>query len=53
MTSPRLSRAAIIPDLARVARYQRAPELGPRLLFFGGGTALREVSQVLTDYTHN
>ena len=49
----RLSRAPIIPDLLRVARYQRAPELGPRLLFFSGGTALREVSQILTDYTHN
>jgi len=51
--SLRLSRVPIIPDLVRVARYQRAPELGPRLLFFSGGTALREVSQILTDYTHN
>jgi CofD-related protein of GAK system len=53
VTTSRLSRTAIIPDLVRVARYQRAPELGPRLLFFSGGTALREVSQILTDYTHN
>src|SRR5215831_2415080 len=51
--SLRLSRVPIIPDLVRVARYQRAPELGPRLLFFSGGTALRETSRVLTDYTHN
>jgi CofD-related protein of GAK system len=34
-------------------RYQAYPELGPRLLFFSGGTALRETSQVLTQYTHN
>src|SRR5262249_4295622 len=27
--------------------------LGPRVLFFSGGTALRETSQVLTDYTRN
>src|SRR5215831_19542315 len=51
--SLRLSRVPIIPDLVRVARYQRAPELGPRLLFFSGGTALREVSHILTEYTHN
>jgi len=48
-----LTRAATIPDHIRVARYCRAPELGPRILFFSGGTALREASQVLTDYTHN
>ena len=53
VTSTRLRRAAIIPDIVRVARYHRAPEIGPRLLFFSGGTALREVSQILTDYTHN
>ena len=48
-----LTRAATIPDHIRVARYRRAPELGPRILFFSGGTALREASQALTDYTHN
>jgi CofD-related protein of GAK system len=48
-----LTRAATIPDHIRVARYRRAPELGPRMLFFSGGTALRETSQALTDYTHN
>jgi CofD-related protein of GAK system len=53
MASAWLTRAATIPDPLRVARYRRAPELGPRVLFFSGGTALRETSQVLTDYTHN
>src|SRR5499426_459419 len=53
MASASLTRAATIPDPFRVARYRRAPELGPRVLFFSGGTALRETSQVLTDYTHN
>lgn len=29
------------------------PEVGPRVLFFTGGTALRALSQHLTPYTHN
>ncbi|WP_204355702.1 GAK system CofD-like protein [Marinobacter bohaiensis] len=37
----------------RLARYRKAPELGPRLLFFSGGTALRSFSEVLARYTHN
>ncbi|MFT7623771.1 MAG: CofD-related protein of GAK system [Myxococcota bacterium] len=37
----------------RVQRCLRAPELGPRLLFFSGGTALRGVSRVLKRLTHN
>lgn len=37
----------------RLARYRKAPELGPKILFFSGGTALRYFSEVLTDYTHN
>ncbi|QKS22866.1 MULTISPECIES: GAK system CofD-like protein [Halomonadaceae] len=37
----------------RLARYRKAPELGPKILFFSGGTALRHFSEVLTDYTHN
>ncbi|MGM0543758.1 MAG: GAK system CofD-like protein [Pseudomonadota bacterium] len=37
----------------RLARYRKAPELGPKILFFSGGTALRHFSDVLTDYTHN
>ncbi|CEP36806.1 MULTISPECIES: GAK system CofD-like protein [Halomonadaceae] len=37
----------------RLARYRKAPELGPKILFFSGGTALKRFSEVLTDYTHN
>ncbi|MCM0756436.1 GAK system CofD-like protein [Desulfovibrio aminophilus] len=42
-----------VPDPLRAARFARAPELGPRLLFFSGGTALRGLSRALLDYTHN
>lgn len=37
----------------RLARYRKAPELGPKILFFSGGTALRRFAEVLTNYTHN
>lgn len=37
----------------RLARYRKAPELGPKILFFSGGTALRSLSEVLAGYTHN
>ena len=37
----------------RLARYRKTPELGPKILFFSGGSALRHFSEVLTDYTHN
>jgi hypothetical protein len=36
-----------------VVRTRRSPDLGPRILFFTGGTALRETSQALVEYTHN
>jgi CofD-related protein of GAK system len=44
---------AIVPDEAKLARYLKTPELGPRLLFFSGGSALKRVSKNLIDYTHN
>ena len=53
MTTVRLTRTLQIPDAVRAARCQRAPDLGPRLLFFSGGTALRELSHTLKHYTHN
>ncbi len=46
-------RVATIPDEIRLERYRRNPELGPRILFFSGGTALRGLSQCLIQYTHN
>ena len=52
-TRARITRTARLPDLTRVALYRRAPEYGPKLLFFSGGTALRELSEVLVEYTHN
>ncbi len=48
-----LSQRRFVPDPIRLARYARAPELGPTLLFFSGGSALRKASRTLTDYTHN
>ena len=48
-----LARTALLPDRIRLARYRKAPELGPRVLFFSGGTALRTLSQRLIEYTHN
>jgi CofD-related protein of GAK system len=42
-----------LPDPVRVERCLRVPELGPRVLFLSGGTALRQVSRVLKRYTHN
>jgi len=48
-----ITREARIPDEMRLARYRRAPELGPRILFFSGGSALRKLSRCLKLYTHN
>ena len=48
-----ISRSARLPDPLRIARCRRAPELGPRVLFFSGGTALRDTSRKLVGYTHN
>ncbi|HTM46477.1 MAG TPA: GAK system CofD-like protein [Polyangiaceae bacterium] len=40
-------------DRARCDTLLRAPALGPNLLFFSGGTALRPLSRQLKRYTHN
>ena len=53
MTAIRVTREVHVPDPVRVARAQRCPDLGPRILFFTGGTALKETSQALVGYTHN
>ena len=50
---PQVSRNVRIPDELRVMRCCRAPELGPRILFFSGGTALRPLSRALKQLTHN
>jgi CofD-related protein of GAK system len=42
-----------MPDRVRVERSLRLPELGPKILFFSGGTAIRDLSSCLKDFTHN
>lgn len=42
------------PDAPEPAPHDATPpELGPRILFFSGGTALRRLSQCLKHHTHN
>jgi len=48
-----LTRTIRVPDPYRVERWERIPELGPRILFFSGGTALKRTSRRLKRYTHN
>ncbi len=48
-----VSRQVSIPDLLRIRRYERAPELGPKVLFFSGGSALTDISRLLKKFTHN
>ena len=52
-TPLRITRSVQLPDRVRLSRYLRVPELGPRILFFSGGTALNATSRVLKRYTHN
>ncbi|MBN2705052.1 MAG: GAK system CofD-like protein [Deltaproteobacteria bacterium] len=42
-----------LPDPERLGLLHTAPALGPRLLFFSGGSALKELSQKLVKYTSN
>ena len=37
----------------RIEQARRAPEKGPAILFFSGGTALRQLSRELIHYSHN
>ncbi len=53
MNTVNVTRKALIPDPVRISRYSKAPELGPEILFFSGGSALHELSQHLKNYTHN
>jgi CofD-related protein of GAK system len=52
-TPLRITRAVQLPDRVRISRYLKAPELGPRILFFSGGTALTKTSRAIKRYTHN
>ena len=49
----RITRDVEIPDPIKLERFKRAPEMGPRILFFSGGSALRNTSRELIRYTHN
>lgn len=53
MPKIQITHSVELPDQVRLARYKKAPELGPRILFFTGGTALRSLSQELVYSTHN
>lgn len=48
-----IRRAVFLPDALKIERFRRMPELGPKILFFSGGTALRDTAHTLTRYTHN
>lgn len=49
----KVTRTIDLPDQFKTARCLRAPEFGPTILFFSGGTALRGLSQKIIEYTHN
>ena len=53
MAKIRVSRTVEIPDALRISRYRKIPELGPRILFFSGGSALNGLCKTLKGYTHN
>lgn len=42
-----------LPDPIKIARFARVPELGPKILFFSGGSALNPLSRQLVHFTHN
>lgn len=48
-----LTREARLPDDLRVSRCLSAPHLGPRILFFSGGSALNGIATLLKRYTYN
>lgn len=48
-----IERQIDIPDELKKARYRKVPEFGPRILFFSGGSALRNLSRLLKEYTYN
>lgn len=53
MPNIEITRTVTIPDPLKIERYRAAPQNGPRILFFSGGTALQDVSRDIIKYTHN
>ncbi len=52
-TSIKITRTATLPDPLKTQRYLKYPELGPKLLFLSGGSALSTFNRQLKNYTHN
>ena len=48
-----IHRDTMLPNNINLAHFKRNPELGPKILFFSGGTALRRLSRELVHYTYN
>lgn len=48
-----ITRTVDLPDPLRIARCRNQPAIGPRLLFFSGGSALNDISRHLKSFTHN
>ncbi|HSG03711.1 MAG TPA: 2-phospho-L-lactate transferase CofD family protein, partial [Marinobacterium sp.] len=48
-----ISRDRSADNSARIERYAKQPELGPRLLFFSGGSALNAAARYLKRFTYN
>jgi len=53
MKSIQVTRSVTLPDPVRLGLFRKSPDLGPKVLFFSGGSALRPLSQELINYTHN
>ena len=53
MDKKNVRRSVSLPNQSQIARYSNNPQLGPRLLFFTGGSALNPLCRTLVDYTHN
>ncbi|MGP6089379.1 GAK system CofD-like protein [Antarctobacter jejuensis] len=53
MTSVHVEREMLLPDALRIARAESAPHIGPRILFFSGGSALNGISRRLKRYSYN
>ncbi|MBN2808983.1 MAG: GAK system CofD-like protein [Deltaproteobacteria bacterium] len=49
----KLSREYTLPDRERLELLHTVPALGPKILFFSGGSALKDLSVKLISYTYN
>jgi CofD-related protein of GAK system len=49
----KITKTINLPDPKRLELYRRSPDLGPNILFFTGGSALRQTSEELIFYSHN